>query len=101
MACTAPNSQMLTQRDLHLQYFGDLFLGEHIDLEIQVVPHVASARLPILLHKHKGGKQNGFAGNHEAEQDIRVGIKRARKVKGPGIQQKPEGEPDEMDYDKT
>ena len=80
---------MLTQRDLQLQYLGDLFLGEHINLEIQVVPIIASARLPILLHQDKGGEQNGFAGNYQAEQNIGVGIKRARKLKGSGIQQNP------------
>jgi hypothetical protein len=84
---------------LELKDFGNLFLSEQVDLQIQVVALVRPATHPVLFDEDEGSQKHTFERHHHRHQYVRVWIERPDERYGAGIHHEPASQHDKVQDD--
>ena len=90
------NAGVLTEFLEHLEHHGELLLGEHADLKIEMSAALGLARHAILADENADGEENAFGGNEERQNAEWERIERLHAGKQVEIQGDPDGNQDHV-----
>ena len=92
---------LLTDGDQKLEGFGDLFFGEEVDLQVEVIADIAAALHAVLFHEDEGTEEDAFDGDDHGEEDEGIGIEAWDFMNQAGVDEEPGGKPEDVDGDEA